>query len=281
MIHFKFPGEIGEFLAQLFNFSVPFFFSISGYYYYHDDTSITLSKTKRKINHLIPMAVCAELIYFLYGLVFQIRAYGLSTETLVLYLTSIIHEYEVSKLFIPVPLFAAVCWFNYQLIICYIVVHFLIREKCERFFVYSIPTLLGCGQIVCYLLFKQLGFYPAWNLLRFPLFMGVPYFLLGYEIRGKRDIWIDRVSQWYPGILTGIGIVAILCQRLLWNHIGHYIGQLFIVLDCWLLVLRYENKSSRIINVLDYVGGGVLEVYLSIPFTGFLVYRSCFGETNS
>lgn len=68
-MHCEFPGLLGTAVQCVSRFCVPFFFMVSGYYYFHDEQWSREEKRSyalRKIRHLggiIPPAVCLYLAF--------------------------------------------------------------------------------------------------------------------------------------------------------------------------------------------------------------------------
>ena len=176
MIHCRFPGKTGEMLAVLFHVAVPFFFSVSGYFYYNPDPHISLSRTKEKIFHLIPMLICAELFYYMWYVILYIRKNGVSINALLAVIKNEAAAYELSNLLIPAPLMVSVCWFVVQLIIVYMIAHWIIRRQYICITYILVPVFVLLGAVISTVSYHMSGFYPAFNITRFPLFMGFPYF---------------------------------------------------------------------------------------------------------
>lgn len=186
MIHCRFPGKTGELLATFFFIGVPFFFSVSGFFYYHEDAKVSLARTKGKILHLLPMLFYSELFYYLWYVFLQIRKIGFSLNAFAVVLKNEAAAYEISNLLIPVPLFCPYAWFIIQLILTYLIFHWVLDKNLLKLVDVLAPALFLLGAVISILSFKLHGFYPAFNITRFPLFCGLPYFWMGYHIH-KND----------------------------------------------------------------------------------------------
>lgn len=82
LIHFKFPGETGNTVTAVARISVPFFFSISGYFFFKNDPGRELGSIPRKIRRLLILILCSECAYFLFYWMLPIDNHGFTIQAL-------------------------------------------------------------------------------------------------------------------------------------------------------------------------------------------------------
>ena len=64
-MHCEFPGQLGVVVQAVSRFCVPFFFMVSGFYCFGNDTS----KVKKKILHILKITIGASIFYLLFALI--------------------------------------------------------------------------------------------------------------------------------------------------------------------------------------------------------------------
>ena len=72
-IHVPFHGELGDAIDALARFSVPLFFTISGFYSYH----LTSAQIKKRINHILHLLILAVPTYLLWQAVILFSRHGI------------------------------------------------------------------------------------------------------------------------------------------------------------------------------------------------------------
>lgn len=255
MIHCRFPGAVGEWIAKYFWFAVPFFFAVSGYFYYRKDKNELIKQTRRKIRHLLSLFLLGEVFKYIWYLVLRIRKYGICINA---FFGMFKDEWEgipfISRL-VPFPLFNSVCWFILQLIITYAAWHFVIKKtkRLDKKYILSISfALIVLGSVIGGILGNGIDYYTGSYANLFVCFTGIPFFGIGYAFHMYKDdekkfILINQEKSFLIAILL-VGIVLIFVQDLFWKNIGPKVGHVFVV---WVLFLvAFSEKCSKLDNKL-------------------------------
>lgn len=232
-IHFKFPGQTGAAVTALARVSVPFFFGISGYFFYRNDIEQELASIPRKIKRLLLLILCSESAYFLFYLMLQIDNYGFTFQALknVIELEIIKPYYaELSiRLAVLAPPLNGVFWFVGSLVAVYICVYFVAKHGWQQISFITSLVLLAIGVVLRRILFYA-GVDTQFPYERILPFLPFPFFMVGYYIR-KYQYLFDRISDgiYYAACVASIAITLI--EERMCGGGGHtlYLGTLILV----------------------------------------------------
>lgn len=137
-LHFRLPGYAGLITGALAKFAVPCFFMISGYYALSENQY----NVKRKVIHILKMAVLTEFIIFLYELLKTFVQH----QSLKSYLLGC---FGVDQIFQTIvfnkPINYGYLWFLYALIYCYVALWILRKIGLDK--TIPIAILAGGGDI--------------------------------------------------------------------------------------------------------------------------------------
>ena len=182
-------GHKGLVIDGIIRFSCPVFFMISGYFSYITDNEIAMKKYKKRLIKLIQLLIVANIIYFL---------------SFVIQHPSLIKEYvfiicDINNIFSYILLNVSPTslhlWFLESLIYCYIIYYILCRFKINPNVLYKYIPLLLIGCILLGELFIKAGIKLPIEYYRNFIFMGIPFFAIGYLIHEKEKLVLDNFSN--------------------------------------------------------------------------------------
>ena len=200
-IHCVFPARAGEIVMAAARFAVPLFFAMSGYFFIDPDTFSCPDRSVRKekirkaaavrIKKLLPALAAVWCIYTVYACVYEVLSGG-SLKSL---WAQKLAPAEIVRLIVfnsgrlvwdPVYIYDFM-WFLFAMLYIYALVYVFAGKMPAA----ALPVciLLMCGlytgylcQIVYPFRFMGIGI-TTWYVLRNWLFVGLPFFLLGFNIR--------------------------------------------------------------------------------------------------
>lgn len=230
-IHFKFPGRTGDAVTAIARISVPFFFSISGYFFFKNDTNKELASIPRKIKRLLLLNLCSESVYFVFYWMLQIDNQGFTFQALknVIELEMLKPYYAelANRLSVFAPPLNGGFWFVGSLIVVYICIYFVTKYGKRRTAFAASLVFLIIGFVLRRILF-YMGVKTQFPYERLIPFLPFPFFMIGYYIR-KNQSWFDRISdKVYCGIFIAGFLLTLLEQC---GGRGHtlYAGTLMLV----------------------------------------------------
>ena len=255
MIHCRFPGIAGEVLAEYFWFAVPFFFTVSGYFYFNSDSQKSISRTKRKILHLIPMVVVAETLYYLWYCFLYIRKYGFSLNAFYQVVKNEIDAYNPWAITDLFPLFSPACWFVFQLIIAYLAWHFILKHRLKKVAYYFIPVSFICVTILSHYMYQNYGFSPAFYIDKWCIFNSIPFFSMGFWLHENQKR-IMKQSYAIQLIFLAVGMILIGIEMQFWLDIGLCLGHVFVILGIFGIAVKKRDQKITIpiLKLFDMVG---------------------------
>ncbi len=269
-IHAKFPDPLGDYVAALARFAVPFFFAVSGRYLLSGaDTSGEIrSRASHSLKKTLKITVIVYLIYQLYSLIYHLiigadlaellaERFGLaSIKRFVLFNTSMV-IYDGSYVFDHM-------WYLFAFI--YVLIFILVMTPVLRkiYKPLTVLLLLSLHILTClqdYSLVRVWGLsLTTWYVLRSWLFTGIPYVLLGV-------LWgdiIDRIKKEKNseesektfnrlkiiGICSlSLGIVSTCIETSFFGDKDIYFGSFFMVLGILLMSEALSGKGKTVWKV--------------------------------
>ena len=260
-IHYMFYGVTGEIVRALSRFAVPFFFAISGYFAYGNDTIRIWRKTKR----ILFVYIGSFLLYFCYSSF----KYILSGKTLLEYFLSYLSESAIFNfLILNITVSSAHLWFLPALIYCYLIYLLCNRGKIPEKVMVIVPLLL----MIFYVIAEE--FLPIFT-LQLPkyiysnvLFRAFPCFMLGFAVKKYKDFLKEKISANISFTILIVGIIETVLSVLLFGNSITYLGSMLITISLLLLAVKYEHKTYN--KVLVKLSGYSMFVY---------VFHVCVGGT--
>ena len=287
-IHSPFPGIIGEYILVLARIAVPMFFIISGFYY---QDMVDSSKHKRQTIKIAKLVIFSNILYLVLGIIKTLLLQESTSE----YLFNCFSLSSIAKMIVfNLSPFSGHLWYLfailYVLFLFNVLCHFGI--KIERKIYILIPVL--------FLLYEVLGTYSVLifghniprPLVRNFLFVGIPYFLLGYFLHTK----IDKIRNLSPKILGFLIVIAyLICvlekQVLIRVNavaaVEHYFGTILLSLFMFLFFLKAQpyalGSGLRKIGMLGRKYSTDIYIYHQafIDLFGILIVFAGLSSINS
>lgn len=245
-------------IDSLSRFGAPVFFLIAGFYsYFNNDQNKALAKYKTRIIRLIKLLIIANIIFFIYMNIHKDIA------------ASIMSMIDIKNIFTYIIFNVSPTgphlWFIESLIYCYILYYILSKFNINPNKLYKyIPILLLLGFII--------GEFSASAGLVFPkeyyrnfIFMGLPFFTLGYLIHDKESI-IDKISNKSLIYITLLGCVLSVIEGLTIPLTEIYVGSILIA-TC-LFIWCIKNPDRIDFKITSFIGG---KLYASMYVLHFMI----------
>lgn len=240
-IHITFPGQFGEYFKALARIAVPIFFMITGYFYHQ---SIIHKHEKEHVLKILKLTLCSNLFYFLLC--------GLSAFAngeIRSYLTGLFTAKTILKflLFNESPV-AGHLWYLGALLYVLLLVDLMGKKMNISTCSYKIRG--GYYLLIIFLLASDLILGKYSILLfghEFPnivarnwLFVGLPYFMIGGVLNGKK---LEHISKRTLCVLVIVFSVTTIFERYILVSLGsnavrdHYISTTFLAVSVFLLFI--------------------------------------------
>ena len=232
LIHYKFPGETGNMVTAIARVSVPFFFSISGYFFFRDDAQKELASIPKKIRKLLLLILGSECVYFLFYLMLQVDNYGFTIQALMNVIELEILKPYRAELAIRLAVFApplnGVFWFVGSLVVVYLCVFAIVKYRCQHEAFIASLVFLATGFVLRRIL-AYLGVSTLFPYERLLPFLPLPFFMIGYYIRKHQNLFDQIGDAVYYAVFVG-GILMVLLEERV-SRGGHtlYAGTLLLV----------------------------------------------------
>ena len=252
-MHCEFPGLLGTAVQCVSRFCVPFFFMVSGYYYFHDEQWSREEKRSyalRKIRHLGGIILPAVCLYLAFAVV-RGGVTAVSAEQIVGFV-----------LFNQPFIIAGQLWFLFALLYDYLVFAVIDRFDLREKSYYCIPVLMAA--YICLAQGAHLAGISVQNMYyRNFLVEGLCFFLLGNWIRSRKD----RLNLTNRALLAVIILSTLLCpveRMLMGRDFGVNIVTFPQVTALFLYGLNNPTKGKG--SVLGRLGGKLsMLVYIFHP----------------
>lgn len=257
-MHCEFPGKFGIFVQCVSRFCVPFFFMVSGFFAYREETQYTCSTPQyRKILHILKITIFASIFYFL----IEIVKYIITGNMIVITKSHILYWI----LFNQPCIIAGQLWFLFALLYVYLIFAFVQRFNLYKLAYILIPILM-IGYIVLAQGMHLVGKSIPNMLYRNFLFEGFPFFMLGHFLHYKEE----RICNYFKNpvlliLLIAFTLMCVLERFLLGRDFGVNICT-FPQVTC-LFILGMKNASLFEHDILRKLGTNLsMFVYIIHPF---------------
>lgn len=274
-LHFPFEGRFGDAIFAAARFAVPFFFMVSGYFYAKPDKTAQYKSTKSKVRHIAALLCAAEGLSIVWKIIRLYNTQVSFAENVVGVFTGAVSGYQGWRAISFTPLFNYGAWFMVQLIVVYCMYALLTKYSALRAGKYLAMGgfVFGYAAIrICALLQIELPPYLDY----FILFMGFPFFSLGYWLKESAFAPKKMKNLWLCGALLLLGTVLSYCEILVFPS-GHvYLGSLLILLVLVSLFTNYADYEAKTVfgKLFGYLGNRIsLYIYLLQSVVGLIVTK--------
>lgn len=256
-IHARFPGELGIIVDAIAKFAVPFFFMVSGYFFYCDDFEKSIKSLPHKIFNIAKIAGVVTICNIV-RIVIQ-EQFKLDAILQWLQHNVLTTRHILEFLFLNNSAFSGVAWFLYALIYCYLIYAIAGKFNLLRF------AWIGAIALV---LVKVLGnILPVLEMIPYVrfLFLGVPFFGFGMlckKYKKKIDDFPISIRKLETTILISFVITVI--ERFIIGESELFFGTIICAVCCFILALCMPNgfeKKKSLIRLGEYS----LIIYVAHP----------------
>ena len=189
-IHIHFPGVTGDVAWRLSQFAVPLFLMIAGYYAFECDENVV----KRRLIKILKILAVGYCVYFVWSFGIQLLK-GNGVE----WLASSYNWKTIIKNVVfctpdPLPVHL---WYLIAMVEVYVLWFFIVRAKKENLLIPLIP-LLFVFSVGLTMFCETKGF--AWMYKINFIARGLPYFLTGYFIHSKENLFKIK-NKWLFAVI--------------------------------------------------------------------------------
>ena len=258
-------GFTGEMIVSFARFAVPLFFLISGFYSYIENDNEAISKYKVRIIRLIKLLIASNIIYFIFNC-YSESDFNISASLIYMFNISNCFDYIIFN----ISPTSEHLWFIEALIYCYILFFAMRKMKInnDKLYIFIPLLLVGCisiGEISHLMGFNFESFY-----YRNFLFMGFPFFILGYFIHDKQEMFTNISDKYIFGIIILSSCLTIF-ETIKAGRVSLYIGTIFLTTMLFVWCVKYPEKLD--FKIMGFIGGSLypLMYVLHIMTIRFLV----------
>lgn len=226
----------GSVIDSLSRFAVPIFFLISGFFSYYEDNNYAINKYKTRIIRLIKLYIIATLLYFAFY--WMLGSFTSLNDIINLFSLNACFNYIIFNLN-PAVIHL---WFISALLYCYIFFYIIRKFSADpkSLYVY-IPICLFVS-----LLFGEFSHFFGLSLpiefYRNFLFMGLPFFTLGYLIHDKRENLTTVLSNLDLFVMMILGLLFTILETAVVGKHDLYIGTIVFTLCLFIWCIKNPNR---------------------------------------
>ena len=261
-------GNEGLVIDGIIRFTVPFFFLISGFFSYFTDNSYATKKYKARTIKLIKLLIISNLLFLAYFII--TNRFGDMTIYFI-WLTDINNIF--SFILLNVSPTALHLWFIQSLLYCYIIYYFLSKFKINPNKLYKYIPILLIGCLMLGEFFIKGGLNLPIEYYRNFLFMGLPFFALGYWIHDKEELINDLVSNRFVICLVVIGCLLSALEVLVIGVADLFIGSIFTSTGLFIWCVKNPMKLQNF-KITSFIGKNL---YASMYILHLIVAETLFG----
>lgn len=271
MLHCGFPGIVGKLIYGPSRFAVPFFFMVSGYYVYSEDTEKVLSRLPRKIKHIAVLLIGTEMTYLVWHIIQSVIDAGIAGVVAWFSSTFTVSQF-IQFLFFQTTPVGDVSWFLVALLLCYIVTYVIAKHNLWQVTSGIIPVLLMIniilGEIVPFL-----GINSQWYWCSNFLVLGFPFYAMGYWINRNQNDLCKKCSIKSTVLVVLLSIILITIERILTSASQFFVGDISLTLALFVFCVKYPS-IFKTRNFVENIGEKyAFYVYILHPIIRDVLYR--------
>lgn len=296
-IHFPFPNTVGAIIKAIARLSVPFFFCISGYFFFKGDDLLEQKSIFTKIKKLLKLLMISEITYFTFYLILQIQKTGFSMQSVINLIEGEVFNYYFKHLAerLPVfsPIFNGTAWFITSLATVYGLMYIFNKLSIKKQ-VISISPFLLIGGLVFRRVLVYYNVVTAIPYERILPLLPLPFFIMGYHIHMNKPKYDNVKNKIYVFAII-IGLISVVIESIYNATHTLYIGTCIIVfsLICFAskndkyepklifnkVLSRIGERHSTIIYIMHMIVGNIILVFSQkffVEFSQSIVYEWAF-----
>lgn len=240
-IHVRFPGVSGQCVIAAARFAVPFFFMTSGFFSFYENRDVVPLKLKHKIKHTLYLTCAAMLLYFIVG-----AANSIKSGALTQYVLSLFSVKSLASFFLfNNTAVSELLWFLPALLYVYVIFYIFEKTGITKKCLFLVPLLLVGG-----IIFREIKEiapnYPSFLdnsfIYRNFLFVGLPFFLMGYFIRVNLDKLTEKLSDGPLILMMALGLCESLLVDVFHTQKSVYLGTVLSVFALFVFTVKKEDK---------------------------------------
>ena len=229
----------GSYFTTLTRIAVPIFFMITGYFYVD---VVKRGRENSQIKKLLKLAIEANILYLLWDCFYAVVSRNsdffqssFSFKNLLIFL--LLNESPLS----------GHLWYLGAILYTLIIVLIIDKLDCRKILYYLTPLLLFGDLVLGKYSTVILGREFSYILVRNFLFVGIPYFCIGFLIRNGMGRRIEKKAL--SCLIVAFSVTSIL-ERFLLVNIGmnatrdHYISTTFLAVTVFLFALKYDGHEG-------------------------------------
>ncbi len=253
-LHFSLPGVFGKITIPLTRIAVPFFFAVSGYYFYRGDKKEENRVVGKRIVRLLKLLACSELVYFSFYLFLEFKAFGFGLHSVKALLETYVSNYSNNIPSWPlalVPLCNEVGWFLLALCAVYLIMYIANNVNMTKpLWIFSIIYLC------LHMIIRRIRLWIGSDIVvseRFILCLPLFFFLLGYQIHSTQER-LAKISMTKLVVIFIVGCFLSIAECLAFTH-TIYVGTILCTFSLILICIApRKTKESKFICLLSRIG---------------------------
>ena len=225
-------------VEALCRLAVPVFFMITGFFY---NGVVEQKRELKYIKKILWLIVWSNLLYFLYGFIVFDNCLGM-----VNYIASKVNLFNIKYfLLFNVSPFSDHLWYLNALIYVIFAFSFFLKKSKKIFLMILVLLLLSLGQVLGEFSEIIFGERLHYFFVRNFIFIGLPYFLIGYLISFYKASILDKMRNKYLIFILLFGITCVIERHLFGKNISvdHYTSTIFLSVTIFLYFISISEKE--------------------------------------
>jgi len=253
-MHTNSGGIVNSVIACIARFGIPIFFMVSGYYTYKENKSDYTKVLIKKIIHILKLILIATVVYILWQWIAEPLIKNGHIPNILNNIERSVHSLNIFNILVlNINPFCGILWFLNALLYCYLI-WFIIAKIEDKRVVYILATIILFVGIFTRALIQYNHTIPEEvniNYFRNWLFMGLPFFTIGYCIHYYQDIIIKVFKPKHLIVAAIVGMVMSFAERLA-VPLEVFVGT--VIVSVALFIFAIEKPDLLKIPVINKVG---------------------------
>lgn len=253
-MHTNSGGLVNQIIVCMARFGIPVFFMVSGYFTYKDNKVDYTKVLTKKIIHILKLIVIATLVYVIWH---WVADPFIKTGNIPNILNSIersIHSINIFNILVlNINPFCGILWFLNALLYCYLLWLLISKIKNKRI-VYLVAIVILFTGILARAFIQYNHTMPEdinINYFRNWLFMGLPFFTIGYLIHDYQERIVKVFKPKYMIVVAIIGMIMSFAERLV-VPLEVFVGT--VIVSVALFIFAVEKPDLIKIPIINRVG---------------------------